>query len=294
MAENSKIEWCDHTVNFWWGCTKVSEGCQHCYAEAIDNRYRPDGSTHWGLGVPRYGRVDKAYDECIALNNKAVKKKTRYRVFINSMSDFLDAEVDPAWLFRLMHAPLRCPSLDFLLLTKRPELWAIQMERLFDLYSKTDLSLFWNREKIPHNVWIGTTVENQARAEQRIPALLKIPARVRFLSCEPLLGPVDLKFTNHPEANNIAGYSLCGGGEQCSEIIEWVIAGGESGHKARPMEADWVRSLRDQCDEAAVSFFFKQWGGANKKAAGRVLDDVTWDEFPEDIMQYEDLPEKFK
>ena len=174
----------------------------------------------------------------------------------------------------------------------------------------------WYSGNTPKQIWIGTTVENQARADERIPALLNIPARVRFLSCEPLLGPVDLKFTNHPEANNLDGYSRCGMDEKHDKIMEWVIAGGESGPRARPMQADWVRSLRDQCDAAAVCFFFKQWGeyGPNwlndddgnklpdsewmdklgKKNAGRVLDGVTWDEVPGDIMQYDNLPQSMK
>lgn len=248
MGENSKIEWTDHTYNPWWGCVKVSPGCEHCYAETFAKR---TGHAIWGPAATTQRRTfgDKHWQEPLKWNEDAVKAGRPQRVFCASMADVF--EDHPQLLeerLRLWKLIDQTPMLDWLLLTKRPE----------NIVEMAPCS--WVTDGCPSNVWIGTSVENQAAANKRLPVLASIPAKVHFLSCEPLLGPVDLS--------------------PWMRKIEWVIAGGESGHSARPMEADWVRSLRDQCQAAAVPFFFKQWGGRNKKAAGRELDCRTWDQIP--------------
>lgn len=251
MTRTTSIEWTDHTVNFWWGCTKVSEACQFCYAEEIDRRFGPKldfGQTHWGKATPRMDRRAQAETE-LATICKRFKKSggPRPRIFINSMSDWLDPEVPVEWLADLLGTLHRYPGPIYQLLTKRPELFQERLSILAGSNSTASpevsmIASLWLHGNPPENFWIGTTVENQSRADQRIPALLAIPAAVRFLSCEPLLGPLDLKF------------------QISNPNLHWVICGGESGAMARPMHPDWARSLRDQCGEKGVSFFFKQWG----------------------------------
>lgn len=278
--KNTNIEWTDHSVNFWWGCTKVSPACANCYAESVAKVFgrRIFGAVpQWGAGKPRAERLEKARLEALALNRQAEKKGTRYRVFVNSMSDWLDGEVPIEWLSYLLETLSMCPNLDFQLLTKRPENWDKRIEEVLknierkpdwgNEFSTATHPLLPLRNKLadwfvlklpPPNVWIGTTVENQEQAEKRIPHLLKIPARVRFLSCEPLLGIVDLRI---PELRGAMDDPRFGGNFlDFNEAIHWVITGGESGGRARPMHPDWVRSLRDQCAAAHVPFFFKQWG----------------------------------
>ncbi len=292
MSEETKIEWCDHTINLWWGCTKVSPGCANCYAAGISRRF---GKDIWGPGRPREDHRASAIRLAWKLNRKAEKEGRRYRVFSASMGDWLDPDVPVEWLADLIDLIRRTPNLDWLLLTKRPQNWRGRMmdvEILDIVQRRRELVSFlakWRISRevgeedcVPRNVWIGTSVEDQQRADERIPALLEIPAKVRFLSCEPLLGPVTLPYIDFPEAWRIArnapleshhemcsfrtegGCLLCDcavlGSRSGMEGIHWVIAGGESGPKARPMHPDWVRSLRDQCQAADVPFFFKQWG----------------------------------
>lgn len=269
MGEKSKIEWCDATVNFWWGCTKVSPGCANCYAETLSQRF---GDDIWGKGKPRKkikGAVKMAERlhraRLVALDHMDEMAGTSPRVFCSSMSDWLDPEVPLEWLAELLDTIRRTPHLDWLLLTKRPELWRRRLQDVWLSLQETGtdtLSLWigrWLGSKhavvgfdpvAPHNVWIGTSVEDQERADKRIPELLRIPARVRFLSCEPLLGAVDLKIGD-PCHRTAGSYHA---------KIDWVIVGGESGPGARPMNPFWVRSLRDQCHANKVPFFFKQWG----------------------------------
>lgn len=296
MAKHSSIEWTDHTFNPWYGCTKVSPGCEHCYAEALmDHRYH---KVHWGKGRPRQ-RTGRAYwKEPVMWNAKEADwdgietyggieiVRHRPRVFCASLADWLDEEVPLEWLADLLRLIFETPHLDWLLLTKRPENWGQRIGEAMCHFDKgiprahslheamSDLAKFRRRPvalwlggwlealmperglaEIPHNIWIGTTVEDQTRADQRIPELLKIPARVRFLSCEPLLGLVRFPssvFRGTAE-HGITEHEPTSG-------IHWVIAGGESGPEARPMHPDWARSLRDQCAAADVPFFFKQWG----------------------------------
>ncbi len=278
--KNTSIEWTDHSLNFWWGCTKVSPACTHCYAESVAKVFgkRLFGTVpQWGAGKPRYERLEAARKEALAMQKKAVKQEheasvmkanglhlqfpdryadlsRRPRVFVNSMSDWLDAEVPLGWLAYLLETLTLCPNLDFQLLTKRPENWEVRLLQLRDTLQQASnipgiIANTWLAVTPPPNVWIGTTVENQEQADNRLLHLLEIPARVRFLSCEPLLGPVDI---SHIRIGDNQWYPL--------QHLHWVIAGGESGGPARPMHPDWLRGLRDQCAAAQVPFFFKQWG----------------------------------
>jgi protein gp37 len=253
--ENSKIEWTDHTFNPWEGCTKVSPGCLHCYAETRNARWGGGTAPNWGKGAPRrrtslanwlkprqwHKAASAAIEE--AMHDFAADTYVappRPRVFCASLADWLDDEVPREWQSDLLRLIEATPTLDWLLLTKRPENWEGVMTNA--VLDDVEMAHDWVNGRPPANVWIGTTVEDQTRADERIPELLKIPAKVRFLSCEPLLRPVNLE------------REFRDGG------IHWLIAGGESGTGARPMHPDWARSLRDQCADADVPFLFKQWG----------------------------------
>lgn len=262
MAENSKIEWTDATFNPWIGCTKVSPACDFCYAEVSTpaRTLRASGQETWGANAPRKRTSDANWREPLKWNRKAAAEGRRMRVFCASLADVFDNQVPDEWradLFVLIRAT---PNLDWLLLTKRPQNIAKM------------LPPDWGAGY--PNVWLGTTVENQTEADRRIPHLLNVPARVRFLSCEPLLGPVDLWIRPRGAGlaqgidalTGIGSPSLTGAGRLGfgpsgeRARIDWVIVGGESGPGARPMHSDWARSLRDQCAAAGVPFFFKQWG----------------------------------
>ena len=234
MSQSSKIEWTEYTWNPVTGCSKISAGCLNCYAERMALRLK-------AMGVARYesGFAVRTHDDLLDVPLKWRKPRT---VFVNSMSDLFHEDVPASFIARVFETMRQSPQHTFQILTKRAD-------RLEGLASQ----LTW-----PHNVWMGVSVEDSA-AISRIGALVRTEARVKFLSCEPLIGPI-------PEL------PLSG--------IDWVIAGGESGPRARPMEAEWVLSLRDQCVEAGVPYFFKQWGGTKKKRTGRVLEGRTWDEMP--------------
>lgn len=268
MGQNTGIEWTDHTFNPWWGCTKVSPGCAHCYAETWSLRY---GHEIWGPQRSRRTFGQNHWQEPLKWNRTALQQGRRRRVFCASMADVFEDNAsivtERAKLWDLIS---ETPMLDWLLLTKRPE----NMERM------TRWGDMW-----PFNVWAMTSVENQLQANRRVPTIVNVPAVVRGLSVEPLLGPVNL--------------------DKWIGSVQWVIVGGESGPRARPMNPYWVRRLRDQCVEAGVPFFFKQWGewvpfttegvddashGANwrimmnrvgKKAAGRLLDSQIWHQLPD-------------
>jgi protein gp37 len=263
----TKIEWADYTFNPWIGCTKVSPGCTNCYAEVYGNRF----GVEWGPRGLRKRTSKSNWLKPLAWNAKANREGTTPRVFCASLADVFEGNVQTEqWLPDLFKMIERCDGLTWLLLTKRPEnVWRL-IENSVSSLKRPDVWLSEN----PH-VWIGTSVENQVAADERIPMLLRIPAAQRFLSCEPLLGPVDITALG-------------------TEYIDWVICGGESGPEARPMQASWARDLRDQCRIASprVKFFFKQWGEwgtmgedermvrLGKKLAGRLLDGRTWDEVP--------------
>lgn len=267
MGANTAIEWTDHTFNPWWGCTRVSPGCANCYAETFAHRF----GVEWGKGETRRPATEKVWAAPVAWNKAAKKAGKRFRVFCSSMADVFDDEAPEGARERLFTLIRATPWLDWQLLTKRPENIA--------KYLPAD----WGRGY--RNVWLGTTVENQAMADKRIPILLQVPAAVRFLSCEPLIGKVSFRWAGwikYPSNADGRSNHLDG-----LRGIDWVIAGGESGIKARPMDPDWARDLRDQCEEAGVPYLFKQWGEhgpdgvkVGKKIAGRELDGRTWDGFP--------------
>jgi protein gp37 len=233
---STKIEWTDETWNPVRGCSIVSEGCKNCYAMRQAHRFSGKGRPYEGLtrktahGPKWTGKLKFSFTEL----QKPLKWKKPRRIFVCSMSDLFHEGVHFNTIAEVFIKIEQCPQHTFQILTKRPE----RAVQFFEWLSET---VTWKPKT--DNVWIGTSVEDQKTANERIPHLLKIPAAVRFLSCEPLLGPVDLK----SQISNL-------------KSIHWVIAGGESGPGARPMHPDWVRSLRDQCKDAAVPFFFKQWG----------------------------------
>lgn len=237
MGADTKIEWCDHTFNPWIGCTKVSPACDHCYAEALARRY---GWAEWGAGKPRTLTSDANWKKPLAWNRAALRDGVRRRVFCASLADIFDAEVPDAWRGEFFAQLVdKTPQLDWLLLTKRPQVAA----------------KWFAQEPAPANVWLGTTVEDQKMADLRIPILLSIKVAKRFLSCEPLLGAIDLRAIKRTRAE---GFMRPLDGR--FNRIDWVIAGGESGAGARPSHPDWFRTLRSQCTAACVPFFFKQWG----------------------------------
>ncbi|WP_420994083.1 phage Gp37/Gp68 family protein [Cupriavidus sp. 30B13] len=264
MSENSKIEWTDHTFNPWIGCTKVSPGCDHCYAEAqMDTRL---GRVTWGPKGERMRTSPANWRKPLAWNARHkeffAEHGRRQRVFCASLADVFDNAVDPTWRADLLQLVADTPNLDWLLLTKRI---GNAHAMLDDALSELSHGLTkWADAPWP-NVWLGATVVNQAEADRDIPKLLATPARVRFLSMEPLLGPVDLaKWIGYCERTDKHGISRNDAGEHilCERYcgVSWVIVGGESGPGARPMHPDWARSLRDQCAAAGVPFLFKQWG----------------------------------
>lgn len=255
--ENSKIEWTHHTFNPYEGCTKVSPGCQHCYASSMAKRFESVRGVIWGPHGTRVRTSEANWKKVRTWNRKATAAGERHRVFCASMADVFEegwAKVlDPIRrdLFALIE---ETQNLDWLLLTKRPHAIAPTLKRL---------GLPKNHFERLGNVWLGTSTENDEWARRRIPHLIKVPAAVHFISAEPLLGPIQ-------------SASLSG--------IEWVIVGGESGGGARPMATDWARGLRERCVAGGISFFFKQWGGRSPKAAGRILDGRTWDEIPAPVV----------
>jgi protein gp37 len=265
MAENSKIEWCDHTFNPWVGCTKVSAACDNCYAEGWAKR---TGQSQLWQGERR--RTSEAnWQQPLKWNRQAEREGRRFRVFCASLADVFDNKVPREWRRDLWKLIRDTPALDWLLLTKRPQNIAKMLPGPSAQYSAEISRLLWLNGW--PNVWLGTTVENQQEANRRIPHLLAVPAAVHFLSCEPLLGPIALDRIDasmgetctvnaltgdrwYPGCGSISSVTLPGKG------IDWIIAGGESGPGARPMHPAWARGLRDQCAAAGVPFLFKQHG----------------------------------
>lgn len=268
MAENSAIEWTDHTFNPWEGCQKVGPGCDHCYAETRNARFNGSVAVNWGPGAPRRRTSAANWRKPLAWNAAHAeffaKHGRRQRVFCASLADVFDNAVDPQWRADLFQLIEQTPNLDWLLLTKRignvpgmvPLPW---LSKPFQ-HGPDPTNIYpagW-----PANVWLGASIVNQDEADRDIAKLLAVPARVRFLSMEPLLGPVDLKLwrpAREDDRQDLDGYcdtfiTAAGAG------IHWVIVGGESGPQARPMSIQWARELRDQCARAGVPFLFKQWG----------------------------------
>lgn len=260
MGESSAIAWTDHTFNPWWGCERVSPGCQNCYAETFAKRVGHGGSKPviWGKRAERRFLSDAHWREPIKWDRDAAAAGRPALVFCASMADVFEdrPELDEPRrrLFRLID---ETPNLIWLLLTKRPQ----------HVYGSVPLRWTWEGGvDWPENVWVGTTVENAAMATERIPWLAEIPAPVRFLSMEPLL-----------EAVHLNGAAL--------EAVDWVIVGGESGPGHRPFDPAWARSLRAACSVYGVPFFFKQHGGATAKAGGHLLDGEVIQQFPERVLR---------
>lgn len=235
MAQNSTIEWTQATWNPVTGCTKVSPGCKFCYAERMAKRLQAMGKS----------RYRNAFE--VTLQPDILQAPLRWRkprlIFVNSMSDLFHEAIPEGYIIDCFSIMEQASRHTFQILTKRPE-------RVLELSSK----LPW-----PENLWIGTSIEN-SHYQGRAQVISQLPAYVRFLSVEPLLGPIpDLP---------LAG-------------VDWVIVGGESGPGARPLEREWVIQIRDRCVSHGVPFFFKQWGGVNKKRSGRLLDGQTWNEMPD-------------
>ena len=236
MSDKSAIEWTDATWNPVTGCTKVSPGCAHCYAETMTLRFKRGGPFLPGKTTIRLHpeRLDQP-----------AKWRSPRRVFVNSMSDLFHEEVPFGFVEQVFSKMEAYSQHTYQILTKRPERMREYVQ--------------WTGDpRWPENVWAGVSVENQYWADRRVPLLREVPSFVRFLSCEPLLKPLELDLRD----------------------IDWVIVGGESGPKARKMELAWAIDIRDQCAKAGVAFFFKQWGGRTSKAGGRDLGGQTWDQMP--------------
>ncbi|MCW6034918.1 phage Gp37/Gp68 family protein [Spirulina subsalsa FACHB-351] len=229
-STHTGIEWTDKTWNPTTGCDKVSPGCLHCYAEAITQRFHKNFPNGFALTL---------HPERL---QQPLSWRTPSRIFVNSMSDLFHEDVPLEFIREVFSVINKTPWHIYQILTKRHQ-------RLDDLSSQLDF---------PQNVWLGVSVENQNYVE-RIEYLRRVPVSVRFISCEPLLGELQLNLTD----------------------IHWVIVGGESGHKHRPIQIQWVEDIRDQCQNAGVAFFFKQVGGRTPKAGGRLLDNRIWDEMPD-------------
>lgn len=238
MSKKSSIEWTESTWNPVTGCTKVSDGCKNCYAERMAKRLKAMGQPNYvnGFQVTLHEHVLEY----------PLKWKKRQTIFVNSMSDLFHEQVPESFIFKIFDVMKQAHWHQFQILTKRSA-------RLSELAQELD----W-----PKNVWIGVSIENEA-VQSRIDDLREVPAAVRFLSLEPLLGPhsnLDLS------------------------SIDWVIVGGESGPGARPMKKEWVMQIKKQCIEQNTPFYFKQWGGVHKKKTGRILQNKTWDEMPVCVM----------
>lgn len=265
MSENTNIEWCDHTFNPWEGCQKVGPGCDHCYAETRNARFGGGLAPNWGPGAPRRRTGKDTWAKPEKWQKRAAdfmaKHGRRQRVFCASLADVFDNQVPDAWRRDLFALIAATPDLDWLLLTKR-------IGNAHRMLPPDWVAAPPGREipRMPDNVWIGATITSQAEADRDIPKLLAVPARVRFLSMEPLLGLVDLSRIpvggghGHHEFDPIITGNVLKRASADAPHVHWVIAGGESGRGARPMHPDWARSLRDQCAAAGVPFLFKQWG----------------------------------
>lgn len=335
MADQTKIEWTDSTFNPWEGCTKVGPGCDRCYAEARNDRFK---GGNWGPGAPRRRTSASNWNQPVKWNrdpfyqcqacgwrgdaksarivdagdvqyvccggcNHSDLKPARRRVFCASLSDWLDNEVPISWLVDLLDLIRRTPNLDWLLLTKRIGNWESRIEAAAAEIASDDPCELrawlwsWINGNPPTNVWLGATVVNQAEADRDVPKLLAVPARIRFLSVEPMLGAIDL--------NSDVGGTLWIGGQRgcdgmhhgigapgcprerhhhhdnrCSAGIDWVIGGFETGKDARAGHPDWARGLRDQCQQAGVAFLWKQngefveWTGAESPSPSCRMPDM--------------------
>lgn len=247
MVENTKIEWATHTLNWWTGCEHVSPACAHCYAEAWAKRAGRDFAER---------RLTSQTIHNLPYKWERAARATgdRPHVFVNSLSDFFDNKVPDEWRSSFFEVAGACPRVTFMLLTKRIG----NAARMLPADAAT----------VFPNVWVGATVVTQEEADRDIPKLLRVNAAIRFLSIEPMLAPINLD--SWPESG-------CGRNWLDGEpSIDWVIAGGESGPRARPVNPNWIRSLRDQCEANYVDFFFKQWGEWGTEIDPPVHDSFRW------------------
>jgi len=279
----TKIEWTEATWNPVTGCTPITIGCEHCYAARIAWRLR---GRH---GYPEDDpfRVTRHPDRL----NKPLRFRKPRMIFVCSMGDLFHEDMPDEYIVEVFKVMAACPQHTFQVLTKRPGrahdvLWQHNTEHVF---VGGGAKATW---PLP-NAWLGVSVENQRTADERIPLLLETPAACRFVSIEPMLGPVDLEELDGPGMwwDALRGHVMEKGGagferEYDVSRLDWVIVGGETGPGARPMQSDWVRAIRDECVKRGVPFFFKQWGSASPerdlkaKKGGRILDGRTWDEMP--------------
>lgn len=267
MADNSGIEWTNATWNPLVGCSKISQGCKNCYAEVMAKRLAAMGQRAYQSAVDERGHWNGRVVLVPAALEKPLGWKKPRMIFVNSMSDLFHDDVPESYIEQVFAVMMKANWHTFQVLTKRAG-------RMAEILSR---AAWWSsvEESARRHIWLGVSVEDQKAADERVPALVQVPAAVRFLSCEPLLGRVDLELRGR---NYGAG----------DAFVNWVICGGESGPRARAVDADWVRYIRDQCVSDGVAFFFKQWGEHNtegvkcgKKRAGRLLDGVEWSQFPE-------------
>ena len=287
MSDKSAIEWTDSSWNPIVGCSIFSPGCARCYAMRMAARLERINPTGHYAGTTKSSKAGAVWTGKVALApdhilTQPLRWKKPRRIFVNSMGDLFHESIPDKWIDRVFAVMALCPRYTFQVLTKRAE----RMQTFLSDVSARDRQIEYVAEfggvyqqcvdhELPlPNVWLGVSAERQREADERIPHLLNTPAAVRFVSCEPLLGPIDLKHLAAPRVIGVRSYdeyldALLG--ERCSvdtgcmtkddePWLDWVIVGGESGPGARPMYPDWARSLRDQCDAADVPFFFKQWG----------------------------------
>lgn len=270
MADKTKIEWTDATWNPIRGCTVVSEGCRNCYAMQAAARFSGEGQAYEGLAYRNESGAH--WTGKVRLIEKHLKDPLRWqrprRIFVNSMSDLFHPEVHDEWIDQIFAVMRRAlPKHTFQVLTKRPErmlrylthatLNGTVAEMRVQKLAPANTPQHWYHATNWHwplpNVWLGISVEDQESADERVPLLLETPAAVRWVSAEPLLGPIDLRVNNPYQVAH-------GGYRPVIDDLDWIVVGGESGPGARPMHPDWARALRDQCVAAGVPFFFKQWG----------------------------------
>tara|TARA_Y100000310_G_C20642762_1_gene794886 strand:+ start:219 stop:1424 length:1206 start_codon:yes stop_codon:yes gene_type:complete len=337
MGDKTKIEWTDATWNPIRGCSRVSEGCRNCYAETVANRFSGEGQPYEGL-IARGGQWNGKITVVDHVMDQPLRWRRPRRVFVNSMSDLFHENVHDQVIDRVFAVMALAPNHTFQVLTKRPErmldyFFRVSPQRIANAApSRVSLERcaslleeICSRWPLP-NVWLGVSVEDQTTADERIPILLQTPAAVRWISAEPLLGPIDLEHIQWPGKHKVdvlrrGAWDLPGwvqGFTNHSDLegLDWVVVGGESGSDARPMNPDWVRTARDQCEAAGTPFLFKQWGEwapaefpawpenadymteagtghyfddrqwmerIGKKKAGRLLDGRTWDQYPASV-----------
>lgn len=294
MTDKSPIEWTDATWNPIVGCSIVSPGCTNCYAmrqaariEAMAAGARTE--THYS-GTTKRVNGKPIWTGKLALAPKSIlhqplRWKRPRRIFVNSMGDLFHEDVPNDWIDHVFAVMALSPQHTFQVLTKRSDRmrdycngdWSL---RIIDRLPGHIAGWLSDGRNILPNVWLGVSAERQQEADERIPDLLATPAAVRFVSVEPLLRPLNIAEYMHDSSCEAPDGDICTCCEPREIYLDWVIVGGESGPDARPMHRDWARSIRDQCAAANVAFFFKQWGGRNKKTAGRLLDGVEHNAMP--------------